>query len=274
MPDIEDKTQENAEVEQVDADQTEAETPVETDAPVAQEEEVAVEATETPDADTEQPESAEETETPDTPAETPEADEEEEMSMEEIEQEADATRKQREEAKAHGAKWYVLSTRSGYEKKAAKLIEQRVKAGGLEDQVIQVVVPTQEKTVAKAGKKKTVEERIFPGYVLVNMILNDATWYIVRNTEGVTGFVGASKKPSPLSEDEVKAILAFTEVKQTSYESAYRIGDAIKVTDGPFKDLIGNIKEINEDKGQLTVLLSMFGREVPVQLDFLQVTSL
>ncbi len=199
---------------------------------------------------------------------------EEDKSTEEITAEAEASSDKREQAKVAGARWYVLSTRSGYEKKVARLLEQRVNATGLEDQVVQVVVPTQEKVVAKGGKKKTVEEKIFPGYVLVNMIINDDTWHVVRNTEGVTGFVGPTKTPSPLSEKEVRAILAFTEVKQTSYESAYRIGDAIKVIDGPFKELIGNIQSINEDKGQLTVLLSMFGREVPVQLDFLQVSSL
>jgi transcriptional antiterminator NusG len=198
----------------------------------------------------------------------------EEPSEAEIVADAEANVETREKAVDDGARWYVLSTRSGYEKKVARLIEQRVKASGLEELVVQVVVPTQEKVIAKGGKKKTIEEKIFPGYVLINMIINDDTWYVVRNTEGVTGFVGPSNKPSALSETEVKAILAFTEVKQTSYQSAYRIGDAVKVIDGPFKELIGNIQSINEDKGQLTVLLSMFGREVPVQLDFLQVSSL
>jgi transcriptional antiterminator NusG len=200
--------------------------------------------------------------------------EEDEKTDAEITAEAAAQAGIREKAKAAGSRWYVLSTRAGYEKKVARLIEQRVKAGGLEEQVVQVVVPTQEKVIAKGGKKRTIEEKIFPGYVLINMIITDDTWHVVRNTEGVTGFVGPSKKPSPLSETEVKAIMAFTEVKQTSYESAYRVGDAVKVIDGPFKELIGNIQNINEDKGQLTVLLSMFGREVPVQLDFLQVSSL
>lgn len=205
--------------------------------------------------------------------ETPQTDEES-QDMEAVVEEAEAQKEIRERAKAAGAKWYVLSTRSGYEKKVARLLEQRIKAGGLEDQVIQVVVPTQEKVVAKGGKKKTVEEKIFPGYVLVNMVINDDTWHVVRNTEGVTGFVGPSKIPSPLPEHEVKAIMAYTEVKQASYESAYRVGDAVKVIEGPFQELIGNIQSINEDKGKLTVLLSMFGREVPVDLDFLQVSSL
>jgi transcriptional antiterminator NusG len=171
-------------------------------------------------------------------------------------------------------KWYIVNTYSGHENKVAQQIEQRVKANGLDEEVAEVLVPIQEKIVAKEGKKKTIEEKIFPGYVLIKMIMNDQTWHIIRNTEGVTGFVGPSKKPTPLNEDEVKAILAFTSVQQTAYQASFRVGEAVRVTDGPFKDFVGRIEEINESKGQLTVLLSIFGRETPVQLDFLQVTNL
>lgn len=171
-------------------------------------------------------------------------------------------------------KWYILSTYTGHEAKVAEHIRQRVKSNGLEDEIVEVLVPTQEKTLAKSGKKRTTEEKIFPGYVLINMIMNDATWHLIRNTDGVTGFVGPTKQPTPLSDEEVDAIKAFTEVKQTSYETAYAIGDAVRVTDGPFKDFVGQVTEINSDKGQMTVLLSIFGRETPVQLDFLQVTNL
>ncbi len=173
-----------------------------------------------------------------------------------------------------GREWYILSTYSGHEKKVAQQIDQRIKATGLDDQITQVLVPTQEKVVAKEGKKRTTTERIFPGYVLVKMIMNDDTWHLLRNTEGVTGFVGPSKKPTPMSIDEVKAIMAFTQVKQSTYESAYKVGDSVRVNDGPFKDFVGVIQEINEQKGQLTVLLSIFGRETPVTLDFLQVTTI
>jgi transcriptional antiterminator NusG len=171
-------------------------------------------------------------------------------------------------------RWYIVGTYSGHEKKAAEQIKQRIKANGLEDEVTDVLVPVIEKTVAKGGQKRSIEEKIFPGYVLIRMIMNDATWHIIRNTEGVTGFVGATKKPTPLSEEEVAAIKAFTEVKQSTYQSAYQVGDSVRVIDGPFKDFIGVIQEVHTDKGQVTVLLSIFGRETPVHLDFLQVTNL
>lgn len=171
-------------------------------------------------------------------------------------------------------KWYIINSYSGHEKKVAQQIEQRVKANGMEDEITQVLVPTQEKIMAKEGKKRTVEERIFPGYVLIKMIMNDNTWHLIRNTEGVTGFVGATKKPSALSEDEVNAIMAFTKVQQKSYQASFKVGDSVRVVTGPFKDFVGAIQEINESKGQLTVLLSIFGRETPVQLDFMQVSNL
>lgn len=171
-------------------------------------------------------------------------------------------------------KWYIISTYSGHEKKVANQIKQRAKANDLEDQVSEVVVPTQEKIVVSSGKKRTVEERIFPGYVLICMEMNDATWQIVRNTEGVTSFIGTEKKPTPLSEEEAKGIIAYMDVKQPAYQFSFSVGDAVKVVDGPFADFIGSISEINEDKGQVTVLLSVFGRETPISLDFMKVSKL
>lgn len=170
--------------------------------------------------------------------------------------------------------WYVLSTRSGHENKTAQQIKQRIKANGMEDFVTEVLVPTQERIIAKEGKKKTIEERIFPGYILVRMELNEDTWQMIRYTEGVTGFVSQGKEPEPVSEEDVNAILAYGEVKQTNYKSSFKVGNPVKVTDGPFKDMIGEVKEINESKGQLVVMLPMFDREVPTPLDFLQVTNL
>jgi transcriptional antiterminator NusG len=180
----------------------------------------------------------------------------------------------KKETKKSNGKWYILNTYSGHEKKVANLIELRVKANDLEDQVEEVVVPTQDKIVVNQGKKRTVEEKIFPGYVLIKMVINDQTWRIVRNTEGVTGFVGTSKKPTPLSETEVEGIMNFMDVKQAAYQPSFSVGDAVKVLDGPFKDFVGSISEINEDKGQVKVLLSIFGRETPIVLDFLQVSRL
>ena len=170
--------------------------------------------------------------------------------------------------------WFIVNAYSGHEKRVANQVIQRTKANNLEDYIAEVLVPTQNKIMVSEGKKRTVEEKIFPGYVLVKMIMNDKTWQIIRNTEGVTGFVGTEHKPTPLSLEEVKSIMAFMKVEQPSYQASFAVDDAVKVTDGPFKDFVGSISEINEDKGQVKVLLSVFGRETPVVLDFLQVTRL
>lgn len=175
-------------------------------------------------------------------------------------------------------KWYIVGSTSGKENSTAKLLKQRVKANNLDEQITEVVVPTQEKIVIQRGKKKTIEERIFPGYILIKMDANDDTLHLVRNTEGVSGFVGMTsnaKRPSPLSEKEAQGILAFTQVKQeATYSTQLNIGDAVKVVEGPFKDFVGTIQDINNAKGQVTVLLSIFDRDTPVQLDFLQVTNI
>lgn len=170
--------------------------------------------------------------------------------------------------------WYIINTYSGHEKKVANQITQRAKANGVEEDITEVLVPTQEKILVSEGKKRKKEEKIFPGYVLVEMRLTEKTWQIVRNTEGVTGFVGTEKRPTPLNAREVKSIMAFTKVQQPAYTASFSLGDAVKVMDGPFKDFVGSISEINEDKGQVKVLLSIFGRETPVILDFLQVSKL
>lgn len=175
-------------------------------------------------------------------------------------------------------RWYIVASSSGKENKTAELIKQRIKANNYEEKVTDVIVPTQEKIVIKRGKKQTIEERIFPGYILVKMSPDEETFYLVRNTEGVTGFVGTtakSKVPTPLNPKEVEGILAFTKVKQAPvFDNKFQIGEAVKVIEGPFKDIVGTVREINESKGQVTVLLSMFGQDVPVQLDFLQVSKI
>lgn len=175
-------------------------------------------------------------------------------------------------------KWFIVASSSGKENKTAELIKQRIKANNFEDKISEVIVPTQEKIVIKRGKKQTIEERIFPGYILIKMLPGDDTFYLVRNTEGVTGFVGTtakSKIPSSLNAKEVEGILAFTKVKQSPvFNTKLQLGEAVKVVEGPFKDIVGTIREINEAKGQVTVLLSMFGQDVPVQLDFLQISKI
>lgn len=171
-------------------------------------------------------------------------------------------------------KWFIVNTYSGHEARIATQLKARIKANSMEHLITKVLVPTQDKIVITKGKKKTVKEKIFPGYVLIKMELNTDSWPVVRNTEGVIGFVGTGNKPTPLNPDELKSILAFTKVKQPTYQTSFANGDAVKVFDGPFKDFVGSISEINQDKGQVKVLLSVFGRETPVVLDFLQVKKL
>lgn len=185
-----------------------------------------------------------------------------------------ATKKQKKKSKSDNQKWYIVNTYSGHENRVATQLDARIKANSMEKLISEVSVPTQDKIVVTKGKKKTVQEKIFPGYVLVKMDLNNDTWPIVRNTEGVVGFVGTGNKPTPLTKKELKSIMAFTEVTQPTYQTSFAVGDAVKVVDGPFKDFVGSINEINQDKGQVKVLLSVFGRETPVVLDFLQVKKL
>lgn len=170
--------------------------------------------------------------------------------------------------------WFIINTYSGHEKKVAAQIMQRAKAAGVEKDVLEVLVPTQEKILVSDGKKRKKEEKFLPGYVLVHLRLTEQTWYVVRNTDGVTGFVGTEQRPTPLKPSEVAKIMAFTKIEAPTFTTAYALGDAVKVTDGAFKDFVGSISSINEDKAQLEVLLSVFGRETPVVLDFLQVTKL
>lgn len=196
---------------------------------------------------------------------------------EEVKQEKQEAEEKPEPKVNKKAKWYIVKSSSGKENKTAELLKQRVRANNLEDQITDVVVPTQEKIVIKNGKKKTIEERIFPGYILVQMEADDETIHLIRNTDGLVGFVGNvnSKRPTPLSNKEVKGILEFTKVKQVpTYQASFSVGDAVKVVDGSFKDFVGTVQEVNEAKGQVTVLLSIFDRETPVQLDFLLVTKI
>ncbi len=170
--------------------------------------------------------------------------------------------------------WYVVHTASGHENKVATTLRQRIEASGLEDQIAEILVPTQSKIVIESGKKKEVQERLFPGYVLIKMELNDTTWQVVRNTAGVTGFVGIGAKPTPLPEKEVKAILKFMKMEAPKFEAKFTVGESIKIIDGPFTDFLGKVEEIDDEKGKVKVLVSIFGRETPVELDFLQVSQL
>lgn len=171
------------------------------------------------------------------------------------------------------AKWYVVHTYSGHESKIAQTLAQRVKTMKLEDKVLEVLIPTQDKIHIKSGKKTNVKEYIFPGYMLVRLILTDDSWLCVRTTPGITSFVGVGNKPTPLPPAEVESIQRFMKQAAPKFKSAFTIGEAVKITDGPFTDFLGQVDTIDEARGKITVLVSIFGRETPVELDFLQIAK-
>src|SRR3989344_1822927 len=172
------------------------------------------------------------------------------------------------------AKWYVVHTQSGHEARIAETLRQRVNTLNQADKVFEVLIPTQDKIVIKHGKKSTIKEKIFPGYMLVLMIVDDASWLVVRTTPGVPGFVGVGNNPTPLSNIEVEAIQQFSTVGTPKFKTKFTTGEAVKITDGPFTDFLGSIESIDETAGKLKVLVSIFGRETPVELDFLQVKKI
>src|SRR3989339_2127641 len=172
---------------------------------------------------------------------------------------------------SRGRKWYVLHTYSGYEEAVARNLRQRIESMSMEDKIFNVLVPIEKKIKIKAGKRKVVEEKIYPGYVLVEMMVTDDSWYVVRNTPRVTGFVGSGTTPTPISPEEIKELQRRMGVDEPKYKFDIALGDSIKIVDGPFKDTDGKIAEIDEERGRIKVLISMFGRETPVELDFLQI---
>ncbi len=172
------------------------------------------------------------------------------------------------------AKWYVLNIRTGYENSIQKELKQRAEATGMEDKIDEILVPVQKKITVKKGKQEVKEEKIFPGYILVKMELDNKTWDLVTNTEGVRGFVKTDKYPKPLAESEVLAITKFMEVEQPSFKTSFSVGEAVKITEGAFADFIGSVEEIDTTKGKIKVLISFLGREAPVELDLSQVEKL
>lgn len=171
-------------------------------------------------------------------------------------------------------RWYIVHTYSGHENKVAKTLMQRVESMNFQGRILDVLVPTRETIKVRGGKKESINEKIFPGYIIVKMVLDDESWLLVRTTPGVTSFVGAQNKPTPVRDDEVEAIVAFVEQKEPVFKSAFSEGEAVKITDGPFSDFLGTVESIDEAKGKLKVLVSIFGRETPVELDFLQVSKI
>ncbi len=172
---------------------------------------------------------------------------------------------------AEDRQWFVIHCYSGYENKVRKNLEQRIETMNMKDKIFDVVIPTQEEIEVRDGKRRTVERHVFPGYVLVNMILEEESWFVVRNTPGVTGFVGMGDEPTPLRPEEVAQILRRMEDEAPTYKVTYHDGDRVRIVDGPFNDFRGTVSEVDLDRSKIRVMVNFFGRETPVELDFLQV---
>ena len=170
-----------------------------------------------------------------------------------------------------GRAWYVVHCYSGYENKVRHNLEQRIETMGMKDKIFDVVVPTEEEIEVKEGKRRTVERRVFPGYILVNMILSEESWYVVRNTPGVTGFVGMGNTPTPLRPEEVAQIIKRMEAEAPRIKVTFKPGERVRIVDGPFNDFRGTVDEIDMERAKVRVMVNFFGRETPVELDFLQV---
>jgi transcriptional antiterminator NusG len=185
----------------------------------------------------------------------------------EIEQATEAEQPERDVA----SQWFVVHCYSGYENKVKRNLEQRITSMDMENYIFSVIVPTEEEIEVRDGKRRTYQRRVFPGYILVEMVLTDDSWYVVRNTPGVTGFVGMGTKPTPLREEEVKRIITRMEAEAPTVKVTFKPGEKVRIVQGPFADFIGNVDDINMEKGKVRVMVSFFGRETPVELDFLQV---
>ncbi len=170
--------------------------------------------------------------------------------------------------------WYAIHTYAGYENAVVRNLKQRIESLGMEDKIFNVLVPTEKKIKIKSGKRVEEEEKIYPGYVLVDMIVTDDSWYVVRNTPRVTGFVGSGVHPVPLDQGEIDALFGRMNTDTVKHNIDLDVNDAVTITDGPFKELDGKVSEIDEERGKVKVLVSMFGRETPVELDFLQIKKI
>ena len=170
-----------------------------------------------------------------------------------------------------GRNWYAIHTYSGYENAVARNLKQRIESLGMEDKIFSVIVPVEKKAKIKAGKRVVIEEKIYPGYVLVDMVVSDDSWYVVRNTPRVTGFIGSGVVPVPLEAKEIEELFSRMGDESIKHKIDLVVGETVSIVDGPFKDFEGKVNEIDEERGKVKVLVSMFGRETPVELDFLQV---
>lgn len=191
-----------------------------------------------------------------------------------MDQKPEQTPEERKKAASDIAKWYIIHTYAGHENKVAKNLQQRVQSLGFDERVFDIIVPTRSTIKVAQGKKENVQEKIFPGYVLVKMILDDETWFLVRSTQGVTAFIGAGNKPTPISEKEVEAIQQFMKQEEPLYKSTFTVGEAVKIIDGPLADFLGSVDAIDEARGKVRVLVTLFGRETTAELDLLQVKKI
>lgn len=180
----------------------------------------------------------------------------------------------KESEKESNRHWYAIHTYSGYEDAVVRNLKQRIESLGMENKIFSVLVPKEKKIRIKGGKRYVEEEKVYPGYVLVEMEVTHDSWYVVRNTPRVTGFVGSGTVPMPLRQEEVDGLFARMEVKEPKYKLDVKVGEQVKITDGPFKEYEGRVNEVDEERGKIKVLVSMFGRETPVELDFLQVKKI
>lgn len=174
----------------------------------------------------------------------------------------------------HGRRWYVIHTYSGYEENVAHNLRQRTESLGMEDKIFEVLVPKEKKIKIRNGKRRVVEEKIFPGYVLVNMIVTDDSWYVVRNTPNVTGFVGTGTTPTPVDAAEMKSLQRRMGIDEPTFSIDFEVGETVRIMDGPFKEMEGKISELDGERGKVKVMVSMFGRETPVELDSLQIKKI
>ena len=172
------------------------------------------------------------------------------------------------------AAWYVIHTYSGHEYKVVQALKQRIDTMGYQNKVFEAIIPLKTKFVIRRGQKIKTKEKVFPGYVLLNMLLDDNSWILVKTTPGVTGFVGTNNRPSPISKKEVEAIISKVKKDKPEFKTSFIVGEAVKITDGPFVESLGTVEEIDDKRGKLKVLVSIFGRETPVELDFLQVNKI
>src|SRR3989344_2870046 len=170
-----------------------------------------------------------------------------------------------------GRKWYAIHTYSGYEENVASNLKQRIESMDMQDKIFNIMIPTEKKIKIKNGKRKIITEKIFPGYVMVEMLVTDDSWYVVRNTPNVTGFIGAGNTPTPIAEEEIKSLMKRMGVEEPQYKIDVQVNDPVKINDGPFKNFEGKVSEVDEERGKVKVLVNMFGRETPVELDFLQI---